>query len=104
MNISTTPTLEEALDEVMQLDHNQFTQQNKIELETLLDYCLEEIGENTNKLLTTLFIKALKNHVGPIGTDEHIYLKKFEVPQIKLFDLIIKHFPFVSHGQRKRYT
>ncbi|MGM0651084.1 MAG: GRAS family protein [Bacteroidota bacterium] len=99
MNISTAPTLEEALDEIMQLDHSQFTQQNNIELETLLDYCLGEIGENTDKLLTTLFIKALKNQVGPIGKDEHIYLKKFEVPQIKLFDLIIKHFPFVRLGQ-----
>jgi len=100
MNISPAPTLQEALDEVMQLDHSQFTHQNKIEVETLLDYCLSEIGENSDKLLTTLFIKALKNHLGPIGADEHIYLKKFEVPQIKLFDLIIKHFPFVNLGQQ----
>lgn len=100
MNISPSPTLQEALDEVMQLDHNQFTQQNRIEVETLLDYCLKEVGEDTDKLLTTLFIRALKNHVGPIGADEHIYLKNFEVPQIQLFDLIIRHFPFVSLGQQ----
>ena len=100
MNTSPAPSLQEALDEVMQKDHSQFTQQNRIEVETLLDYCLSEIGENTDKLLTTLFIKALKNHVGPIGADEHIYLKKFEVPQIKLFDLIIKYFPFVNLGQQ----
>lgn len=100
MNIATAPSLQEALDEIMQLDHSQFNQQNRIEFETLLDYCLGEIGENTNKLLTTLFLKALKNHVGPIGVNEHIYLKKYEVPQIKLFDLIIKYFPFVNLGQK----
>ncbi|MFW6145208.1 MAG: GRAS family protein [bacterium] len=100
MDIAPAPTLQEALDEIMQLDHSQFSQQNKIEFETLLDYCLKEIGEDTNKLLTTLFLRGLKKHVGPIGVNEHIYLKKYEVPQIKLFDLIIKYFPFVNLGQK----
>ena len=100
--MTTLPTaqVQDALDKVMKNDPNQFSQQNKVELETLLDFCLKEIDENTDKLLATLFIKALKNHVGPVGIDEHIYLKKFEEPQIKLFDLIIKHFPFVNLGQK----
>ncbi len=100
MNVTTAPSLKKALDEIMQLDPSQFTHQNRIEFETLSDYCLEEIGENTNKLLTTLFLKALKNHVGQIGVNEHIYLKKYEIPQIRLFDLIIKYFPFVNLGQK----
>lgn len=100
MDIAPAPTMQEALDEIMQLDHSQFSQQNIIEFETLLDYCLKEIGEDTSKLLTILFLKALKKHVGPIGINEHIYLKKYEVPQIKLFDLIIKYFPFVKLGQK----
>jgi len=100
--MTTLPTekVQAALDKVMRNDPEQFSHQNKIELETLLDFCLIEIGENTEKLLATLFIKALKNHVGPVGIDEHIYLKKFEVPQIELFDLIIEHFPFVNLGQK----
>ena len=98
----TLPTahVQDALDLVMKNDPKKFSQQNKIELEALLDFCLREIDENTDKLLATLFIRALKKHVGPVGIDEHIYLKKFEVPQIKLFDLIIKHFPFVNLGQK----
>ncbi|MFO8234850.1 MAG: GRAS family protein [Bacteroidales bacterium] len=46
----------------MKNDPENFSYQNKIEFETLLDFCLKEIGENTDKLLATLFIKALKSN------------------------------------------
>lgn len=98
MESFTIPKIKDTLDIVMKCYPENISDQTSIEIETLLDHCLDGIEDESDKMLGTLFIKALKKHIGPIGIDEHIYLQKFEIPQIKLFDLIIKHFPFVTLG------
>ncbi|MFO7862516.1 MAG: GRAS family protein [Salinivirgaceae bacterium] len=89
------PEVKETLETVMRYYPDNINPQTATEIEVLLDHCLEGLEDHSDKMLATLLIKALKKHIGPVGTDEHIYLKKFDLPQIKLFDLIIKHFPFV---------
>ncbi|MDA3868134.1 MAG: hypothetical protein PF489_15490 [Salinivirgaceae bacterium] len=89
------PEVKETLETVMRYYPDNITSQTSTEIEVLLDHCLEGLEDHSDKMLATLLIKALKKHIGPVGADEHIYLKKFDLPQIKLFDLIIKHFPFV---------
>ncbi len=92
------PNVYQALDIVMKYYPNKFTEQARVEVETLLDHCLISLEENSEKFLTTLFLKALKKHIGPGSIDEHIYLKKYSLPQITLFDIIIKQFPFVKNS------
>lgn len=76
------------------------TNQAKTEMESLLAYCLAGIDTDSEKFLVTLFIKALKKKIGTDATQEHIYLNKFEIPQIELFDILIDKFPFVKMGQQ----
>lgn len=94
------PEVYEALNIVMKYYPDNFSPKIAVQIETLLDHCLDDIEDNSDKMLTALFIKSIKQHIGPISVDEHIYLRKFALPQIKLFDLIIKHFPFVNMGHR----
>lgn len=92
------PSIFDALDLIMGYYPNQFTEQAKVEIETLLDHCLETLHDNSEKFLSTLIIKALRNLIGTTGIDEHIYLKRYEITQIELFNVLIKEFPFVRWG------
>ncbi|TCO06817.1 GRAS family protein [Natronoflexus pectinivorans] len=96
MQTFPVPTVYEALNLVMKNFPDNISQETRVEVETLLDHCLDGLSACSEKFLTTLFIKAIRKHIGPSGTDEHIYLKKFEVPQIELFNLLIEQFPFVK--------
>ena len=52
-------------------------------------------------LLDVLFLKAIKQRLeGDNETREHIYLKQFEIPQIVLFDILIRKMPFVVYGHK----
>src|SRR5690606_4153102 len=92
------PTVFEALNLVMQNYPDKFTEESKLEIEALLEHCLDGLGESSEKFLATLFIRAIRKHIGPSTTDEHIYLKRYEVPQIELFNVLIQQFPFVKHS------
>lgn len=92
------PTVFEALNLVMQNYPDKFTEESKLEIEALLEHCLDGLGESSEKFLATLFIRAIRKHIGPTTTDEHIYLKRYEVPQIELFNVLIQQFPFVKHS------
>jgi hypothetical protein len=94
----TTPSVFEALDLIMKYYPDNYTEEAKAEIEILLDHCLDDAATDSEKLLATLFIKALKNFIGPVGADEHIYLRKFEIPQIELFNLLIEQFPLVKQS------
>ncbi|MCG8702267.1 MAG: GRAS family protein, partial [Bacteroidales bacterium] len=96
----TIPSIYDALDLIMANYPHNFTDKNRVEVETLLDHCLEGISNDSEKFLTTLFIKAIKQFIGPGKIDENIYLKEFEIPQIELFNILIDKFPFVKHSQR----
>jgi len=92
------PPIYEGLAIIMRYFPDNFNQQAVAEIETLQEYCMEKISDDSERFLTLLFLKALKQHIGTNTIDEHIYLKKFEIPQIKLFDILIKEFPFVSYS------
>ncbi|WP_062122258.1 GRAS family protein [Geofilum rubicundum] len=92
------PTIYEALNLVMQNYPDKFTEESKLEIEALLEHCLDGLGESSEKFLATLFIRAIRKHIGPTTIDEHIYLKRYEVPQIELFNVLIQQFPFVRYS------
>lgn len=92
------PTVFEALDLVMRNYPDNFSDEVRLEIEALLEYCLEGLDECSERFLATLFIKAIRKHIDPDNSPEHIYLKKFEVSQIELFSLLVKQFPFVRYS------
>ncbi len=100
MRTFPSPKIHDALDYIMKYYPDKFTEQARIEVEMLLDHCLEDIGNNSEKFLSTLIIRALRYLIGPSGIDEHIYLKNFEITQIELFNVLIKEFPFVKWGHQ----
>ena len=93
------PSVFEALHLVMRNFPDQFTEESKLEVEALLEHCLHGLEKSSEKFLGTLFIKAIRKHIGPSVSDENIYLRAFEVPQIELFNFLIKEFPFVREAQ-----
>lgn len=100
METFTIPSVFEALDSVMKYYPNNFNEKAKVEIETLFSHCLEGLSNDSEKFLSTLFIKSLKRRVGHTSINEHIYLKKYELPQIHLFNILIKEFPFVQISQQ----
>ncbi|RRB04031.1 GRAS family protein [Larkinella rosea] len=74
-------------------------------LEEQLQAHLSAIEAQPELLLDTLFLKAIRDHVQPqAGSHEHLYLQRFEIPQIVLFDVLINRMPFVvmSHAITNR--
>ena len=94
------PSSYEALNLVMKYYPDNFSEKAKVEIETLFAHCLEGLSDDSEKFLSTLFIKSLKNYIGPTSINEHIYLKKYEIPQIQLFNILIREFPFVRISQQ----
>ena|GEM_PF-1673107 len=63
----------------------------------LNDHCVAAIESEPDALLCCLFLNAIKDHYQPDGTNHgHLYLEKYEIPQIQLFDILINKFPFVA--------
>lgn len=98
MNVITSLNLKAELDQLMHSANN-FTKQNRSDLDNLYSYCVEGMESDSQKFLNSLFIKALNNKLNHESINEHIYLKNFEIPQIKLFDILIEKFPFVKNSQ-----
>jgi hypothetical protein len=94
------PSVFEALDLIMKYYPNNFNEKAKVEIDTLFAHCLDGLSNDSEKFLSTLFIKSLKSYIGPTSVNEHIYLKKYEMPQIQLFNILIKEFPFVKISQQ----
>jgi hypothetical protein len=76
-----------------------FENQTKKEIEAFFAYCTAGMESNSEKLLATLFIKALNKRIHSEFISENIYLGKFETSQIQLFDILIEKFPFVKYSQ-----
>lgn len=74
----------EALSNLMQHYAMELDTQSKTEMESLLSYCLLGMDTESEKSLTTLFIKALKKKMREDTTQEHFYVKKYEIPQSAL--------------------
>ncbi|WP_170299229.1 GRAS family protein [Larkinella terrae] len=74
-------------------------------LEEQLQAHLLAIETQPELLLDALFLKAIRDHVQPqANSHEHLYLQRFEIPQIVLFDVLINRMPFVvmSHAITNR--
>ncbi len=57
----------------------------------------ESLESDKDALLCCLFIDAILDHCeGKEAATGHLYLEQYEIPQIKLFDILIGKFPFVS--------
>lgn len=90
----------ETLCKFMEHAPRQFDQHTKNEIETFFARCKEGMDTDSEKLLATLFLKALNQRIHSEFIGENIYLGKYEVSQIQLFDILIKKFPFVRFSQQ----
>ncbi len=69
------------------------------ELDDLLGLILNYIDHNNEALFLALYLKAVRDHYEPQSNSYgHIYLQKYEIPQIELFDILLNKFPFVLSG------
>jgi hypothetical protein len=55
--------------------------------------------ENPTSLFTYTLTKAIRKHFVQDTAQEHIYLQRFEIPQIRLFELLIQQFPLANLSQ-----
>ncbi|BBA36839.1 hypothetical protein sS8_4916 [Methylocaldum marinum] len=70
-------------------------------LRQLIEYNTERAENEPQAFLDMQFLNAIYDRFMPRDEKrEHLYLKRFEIPQIVLFDLLINQFPLVSmsHG------
>ncbi|MBP9195326.1 MAG: hypothetical protein KBF57_11625 [Saprospiraceae bacterium] len=68
--------------------------------ESLFKYCSDGVSTNSEKLLTTIFLKALNRRMQSDVICENIYQSMAGVSQIELFDILIDQFPFVKYSQQ----
>lgn len=76
-----------------------FDGKSKEDIESFFAYCMEDMDTDSQKLLATLFIKALNKKIHSEFIGENIYLGKYETSQIQLFNILIEKFPFVKFSQ-----
>lgn len=67
--------------------------------ETLFNRCCEGLEQDSDKLLTTLFLKAFNKKIQSNLIHENIYEHIQGVSQIELFDILIAKLPFVRYSQ-----
>lgn len=67
-------------------------------LNEIYEESLEDLDE-PDSLFTYTLAKAMRKHFGGEQTQEHIYLQRFEIPQIRLFELLIQQFPLANLSQ-----
>ena len=84
----------------MKMAPSQFDQTAKNEIESFFAHCMEDMDNDSEKLLATLLIKALNKRINSEFIGENIYLGKYEIPQIQLFNILIEKFPFVRFSQQ----
>lgn len=77
-----------------------FNAATKIDIDSFFDYCKEGMDTDSEKLLATLFLKALNKKINSENIGENIYLGKYEISQIQLFNILIEQFPFVKFTQQ----
>jgi hypothetical protein len=98
MSQTTQCNIYETLNDFMKTA-SRFDGQSKREIESFFAYCTEGMETDSEKLLATLIIKALNKKINSESIGENIYLGKFEISQIQLFDILIDKFPFVKYSQ-----
>jgi hypothetical protein len=76
-----------------------FSAAEKADIETFFTQCAAGMDQDSEKLLATIFINALNKKIRSESIGQNIYLGKYEISQIELFDLLIEKFPFVKYSQ-----
>lgn len=67
-------------------------------LNVIYHYAVENL-EDPHAMFTYSIAKAMRKHFESKQTNEHIYLQRFEIPQIRLFELLIQQFPLANLSQ-----
>ncbi|MEZ4960714.1 MAG: GRAS family protein [Saprospiraceae bacterium] len=98
MSQTTQCDIHQSLSDFMKMAPN-FDGQTRQEIESFFAWCMEGMDTDSEKLLATLFIKALNKKINSESIGENIYLGKYEISQIQLFDILIDKFPFVKYSQ-----
>jgi GRAS domain family len=55
--------------------------------------------DSPQSLFAYTLSKAMRKHFGGNNAQEHLYLQRFEIPQIRLFELLIQQFPLANLSQ-----
>lgn len=75
------------------------TEDDKTVLNEIYHESLEDLDE-PESMFTYMLTKAMRKHFMDGQSQEHIYLQRFEIPQIRLFELLIQQFPLANLSQQ----
>jgi hypothetical protein len=78
----------------------QFDAPTRQDIEQFFASCREGMDTDSEKLLATLYLKALNQKIHSERIGENIYLGKYDISQIQLFNILIEKFPFVKYSQQ----
>jgi hypothetical protein len=78
---------------------DQLTEADKVELEAIYQQCLEKLDDSA-AMFGYVLAKAMRKHVAGGQSNEHIYVQQFEIPQIRLFELLIQQLPLAALTQK----
>lgn len=94
-------TITNALDQLHELAYqmpSSLTEAQREQLEDIYYESLEDLDDPECMFAYTL-AKAMRKHTAGGQSQEHIYLQRFEIPQIRLFELLIQQFPLANLSQ-----
>ncbi|TNE63717.1 MAG: hypothetical protein EP344_04290 [Bacteroidetes bacterium] len=100
MYTTTQMDVFDTLCEIMRQFPDNYNAETKYRMEALFASCVEDMETDSQKLLATLLIKALNKKIHSESIGENIYLNKYEISQIQLFNILIEKFPFVKYSQQ----
>jgi GRAS domain family len=98
-NISMSNTFN-TLSQFMAMSTQPMGDDAKNDIESFFEHCKYGMDQDSEKLLATLLLKALNKKIHSESIGENIYLGKYEVSQIQLFNILIEKFPFVRFSQQ----
>lgn len=78
---------------------DQLTEADKVELDAIYQQCLETL-DDSEAMFGYVLAKAMRKHVAGGQSNEHIYVQQFEIPQIRLFELLIQQLPLAALTQQ----
>jgi hypothetical protein len=90
-----------ALAQLHQLAHampDALTATDMAQLNDIYFESLEDLDSPESLFIYTL-AKAMRKHIVGGQSQSHIYLQRFEIPQIRLFELLIQQFPLANLSQ-----
>ena len=71
----------------------------KDELAELYLHCTNEMEKDSSKFLSALLLNTYMGQKGGSLSHENLYLRNYEVSQIRLFDILIAKLPYVKYSQ-----